>query len=66
MTDNGALAVIQPGGSVRDDEGLANQLYFVDRLPDDPFAEVDESTMITSGSEFRYSARTTIGGTSPR
>ena len=41
--------------SVRDHEGLSNQLYFVDRVPDDPFAEVDESTMITSGSEFRYS-----------
>ena len=42
--------------SVREDEGLSNQLYFVDRVPDDPFADVDESTMITSGSEFRYSA----------
>ena len=41
--------------SLRDDEGLPNQLYFVDRLPDDPFAEVDESKMITSGSEFVYS-----------
>ena len=41
--------------SLRDDEGLPNQLYFVDRLPDDPFAEVDESKMITSGSEFHYS-----------
>jgi hypothetical protein len=40
--------------SVRDDEALPNQLYFVDRLPDDPFAEVDESEMITSGSEFHY------------
>ena len=37
------------------DEGLPNQLYFVDRLPEDPFAEVDESKMITSGSEFHYS-----------
>jgi hypothetical protein len=41
---------------VRDDEGLSNQLYFVDRVPEDPFADVDESTMITSGSEFLYSA----------
>lgn len=41
--------------SVRDDEGLANQLYFVDQVPDDPFAEVDESKMVTSGSEFLYS-----------
>jgi len=41
--------------SLRDDEGLPNQLYFVDRVPDDPFAEVDESKMITSGSEFVYS-----------
>jgi hypothetical protein len=49
--------------SVRDDEGLANQLYFVDRVPDDPFAEVDESKMITSGSEFT-TAPITSGGTS--
>ena len=41
--------------SVGADEGLPNQLYFVDRLPEDPFAEVDESKMITSGSEFHYS-----------
>lgn len=41
--------------SLRDDEGVPNQLYFVDRLPDDPFAEVDESKIITSGSEFHYS-----------
>lgn len=41
--------------TVRADEGLPNQLYFVDRLPEDPFAEVDESKMITSGSEFHYS-----------
>ena len=27
----------------------------VDRIPDDPLAEVDESKMITSGSEFVYS-----------
>jgi hypothetical protein len=40
--------------SLSDDEGLPNQLYFVDRLPDDPFAEVDESKIITSGSEFHY------------
>jgi hypothetical protein len=42
--------------SLRDDEGLANQLYFVDRIPDDPLAAVvDESKMITSGSEFLFS-----------
>jgi hypothetical protein len=41
--------------SLRDEEGVPNQLYFVDRLPDDPFAEVDESKMITSGSEFVFS-----------
>ncbi|MBV9716589.1 MAG: hypothetical protein JOZ64_14515, partial [Solirubrobacterales bacterium] len=42
--------------SVREDEGLSNQLYFVDRLPDDPMtADVDESAMVTSGSEFVYS-----------
>jgi hypothetical protein len=40
--------------TVRDDEGLPNQLYFVDRVPDDPFAEIDESKMVTSGSEFHY------------
>jgi hypothetical protein len=44
--------------SVRDEEGLANQLYFVDRLPEDAVTEpVDESNMITSGSEFLYDAR---------
>jgi len=42
--------------SVREDEGLPNQLYFVDHVPDDPFAPVDESKMITSGSEFHYSS----------
>ena len=42
--------------SLRDDEGLPNQLYFVDRIPDDPLAAVvDESKMITSGSEFLFS-----------
>jgi hypothetical protein len=42
--------------SVREDEGLPNQLYFVDKLPDDPLTEpVDEAKMITSGSEFVYS-----------
>lgn len=41
--------------SLRDDEGRANQLYFVDRIPEDPLVEVDESQMITSGSEFVYS-----------
>ena len=42
--------------SVRESEGRPNQLYFVDRIPDDLFAPVDESKMITSGSEFVYSA----------
>ncbi len=41
--------------SVREDEGLPNQPYFVDRVPEDPLAPVDESKMITSGSEFHYS-----------
>jgi hypothetical protein len=41
--------------SVRKDEGLPNQLYFVDRIPEDPFAHVDQSRMVTSGSEFYYS-----------
>lgn len=41
--------------SVGEDEGLPNQLYFVDRVPEDPLAPVDESKMVTSGSEFLYS-----------
>jgi hypothetical protein len=42
--------------SVGEGEGLPNQLYFVDRVPEDPLTEpVDESKMITSGSEFVYS-----------
>jgi hypothetical protein len=41
--------------SLGDGEGLPNQLYFVDRIPEDPFAAVDESQMITSGSEFVFS-----------
>jgi hypothetical protein len=42
--------------SVREDEGLPNQLYFVDKVPADPMTEpVDESKMVTSGSEFVYS-----------
>src|SRR5437588_1423798 len=42
--------------SLREDEGLPNQLYFVDRLPEDPLTEpVDESKMVTSGSEFLFS-----------
>ena len=42
--------------SLRDDEGLPNQLYFVERIPEDPLAAVvDESKMITSGSEFLFS-----------
>lgn len=40
--------------SLREGEGLSNQLYFVDHVPEDPFAEVDESKMATSGSEFHY------------
>jgi hypothetical protein len=35
-------------------EGLDNQLYFVDRVPEDPMAPVDESKMVTSGSEFQF------------
>ncbi len=40
--------------SVRDDEGMPNQLYFVDQIPDDPMGDVDESKAVTSGSEFHY------------
>jgi hypothetical protein len=40
--------------SVHDDEGMPNQLYFVDRIPDDPFADIAESEVVTSGSEFHY------------
>ncbi|HTX62347.1 MAG TPA: CmcJ/NvfI family oxidoreductase [Acidimicrobiales bacterium] len=40
--------------SVDDREGLPNELYFVDRVPDDPFAAVDHLTMVTSGSEFTF------------
>jgi hypothetical protein len=41
--------------SVGEGDGLHNQLYFVDRVPEDPFADVDESQMVTSGSEFHFS-----------
>lgn len=41
--------------SVREDEGLPNQLYFVDRLPDDPLGELGDYRMATSGSEFHFS-----------
>ncbi|MGH8979692.1 MAG: CmcJ/NvfI family oxidoreductase [Acidimicrobiales bacterium] len=40
--------------SVDDTEGLANQLYFVDRVPEDPFGPVDGMTLVTSGSEFHF------------
>jgi hypothetical protein len=47
----GALRLSQPPRR----EGVPNQLYFVDSIPDDPLAGVDESKMITSGSEFVFS-----------
>ncbi len=40
--------------SVDDAEGLPNQLYFVDHVPEDPFAPVDHLKMVTSGSEFCF------------
>ena len=41
--------------SVRDDEGLDNQLYFVDRIPEDPLGDLDRTRGDVSGSEFRFS-----------
>jgi len=40
--------------SIRDDEGVPNELYLVDKLPDDPFADVDESKVVTTGSQFFF------------
>jgi hypothetical protein len=40
--------------SVAPDDGLPNTLYFVDRIPDDPFGPVDGLRKVTSGSEFHY------------
>jgi hypothetical protein len=41
--------------SVRDDEGLDNQLYFVDRIPEDPLGDIGRPRGDVSGSEFRFS-----------
>ncbi|MGK5110869.1 MULTISPECIES: CmcJ/NvfI family oxidoreductase [unclassified Geodermatophilus] len=40
--------------SVAPGDGLPNTLYFVDRVPDDPFGPVDGLTRVTSGSEFHH------------
>jgi hypothetical protein len=40
--------------SIGDDEGVPNELYLVDKLPDDPFAEVDQSKVVTTGSQFLF------------
>ena len=41
--------------SVAATEGLPNELYFVDELPADPFAELGpDARLVTNGSEFRY------------
>jgi hypothetical protein len=40
--------------SVAPEDGLPNTLYFVDRVPDDPFGPVDGMKRITSGSEFHH------------
>ncbi|MGY1822733.1 CmcJ/NvfI family oxidoreductase [Geodermatophilus sp. SYSU D00079] len=40
--------------SVAPEDGLPNTLYFVDRVPDDPFGPVDGLTRVTSGSEFHH------------
>ena len=41
--------------SVRDDEGLDNHLYFVDRIPEDPLADLGDNQGDVSGSEFHFS-----------
>ncbi|OMQ14817.1 hypothetical protein A7K94_0213880 [Modestobacter sp. VKM Ac-2676] len=38
--------------SVALEDGLDNTLYFVDRVPEDPFGPVDGMKRVTSGSEF--------------
>jgi hypothetical protein len=40
--------------SVAPEDGLPNTLYFVDRIPDDPFGPVDGLRRVTSGSEFHF------------
>lgn len=40
--------------SVRDDEGLPNELYFVDRVPDDLAAPIDRAADV-NGTEMAYS-----------
>lgn len=41
--------------SVTPREGLANRLYFVDKIPDDLYAEMPANAPGTSGFEFRHS-----------
>ena len=40
--------------SVGPDEGLDNRLYFVDKIPDDLYAEMPEDAPGTSGFEFHH------------
>jgi hypothetical protein len=40
--------------SVAPEDGLPNTLYFVDRIPEDPFGPVDGLRKVTSGSEFHH------------
>jgi hypothetical protein len=40
--------------SVAPEDGLPNTLYFVDRIPEDPFGPVDGLRRVTSGSEFHH------------
>ena len=50
--------------SVRDDEGLPNQLYFVDTLPDDPMTEPSTSPRWSPAARNSSTAPSTSGGTS--
>lgn len=43
--------------SIGEEEGVPNELYLVDELPDDPFAEVDKSKVVTTGSQFYFNPR---------
>lgn len=40
--------------SVGPDEGLPNQLYFVDRIPENPLGDIGDIRAATSGSEFHF------------
>jgi hypothetical protein len=40
--------------SIGDDEGVPNELYLVDKLPDHAFAEVDQSKVVTTRSQFFF------------